>query len=124
MLIGILSDSHNDSLAIDKAIDFFNLRGVSLVLHCGDFSLTRNAKQFEKLKCGFIAVFGNNDFDRVGMENIISVFGSINVEPYKFKTAGKIIVMSHRPLGFIDHEADYMFYGHTHKAMIDKAGRT
>jgi putative phosphoesterase len=120
MIIGVLSDTHNDTDGINKAIELFNLRNVDVVVHCGDFSLVRSAKCFQNLKCNMIAVFGNNDFDRAGLTNEISGFGSIHQEPYFFSLGGKKFMLSHRPMGIPDQKVDYVLYGHTHKAKINE----
>ena len=38
MLIGIISDTHDDTTAIRKAVDYFNAEKVSHVLHAGDIT--------------------------------------------------------------------------------------
>jgi putative phosphoesterase len=125
MLLGIMSDTHNDLIGINKAVDFFNLRNVDLVLHCGDFSFYEYATPFRKLNCGFRAVYGNNDFQRKELDNVISAFGRIDQEPAIFKLDGKNFYMSHRPMPFgLSPEGtnfDYVLYGHTHVANIQSS---
>ncbi|MDR3113242.1 MAG: YfcE family phosphodiesterase, partial [Endomicrobium sp.] len=104
---------------IKKAIDFFNLRGAEIVLHCGDISLPSAALEFSKLKCGLKAVFGNNDYERAAIENVISYFGIIKEAPFEFKLDGKLFVMTHRPALFDVEKYDYVLYGHTHKPRIE-----
>ncbi|MDR2425778.1 MAG: metallophosphoesterase [Endomicrobium sp.] len=128
MLIGVISDTHNDIGCIRKAVNFFNLRNADLVLHCGDIFSPFSAKEFSKLNCGFKAVYGNNDIERSALENIISEFGMIQEAPFEFKISGKLFIMAHRPLniGIIvaDGKHDYVLYGHLHKASIEKQGKT
>ncbi|AKL98224.1 metallophosphoesterase [Endomicrobium proavitum] len=124
MLIGILSDTHDSLVCIKQAIEFFNLRNVNLVLHCGDIFSPSAAQEFAKLNCGFKAVFGNNDFERAALENIISSFGIIKPEPFEFTIENKKFVMSHRPLLHVSKEYNYIFYGHTHKPKIEKSEET
>lgn len=121
MLIGVISDTHNDILGIKKAIDFFNLRKTELVLHCGDIFSPSAAKEFGKLNCGFKAVFGNNDIEQAALENIISNFGVIKTAPFEFKVDNKSFIMMHKLNLFSNLEKyDYILYGHTHKPNIEQ----
>ncbi|MDR1194897.1 MAG: metallophosphoesterase [Endomicrobium sp.] len=128
MLIGVISDTHNDTGCIRKAVNFFNLRNVDLVLHCGDIFSPDVAKGFAKLNCGFKAVYGNNDLDRSGLENVISEFGMIQEAPFEFKISGKLFVMLHKPfnIGVIaaNNKYDYVLYGHLHKVSVETEGKT
>jgi len=119
MLIGVISDTHNDVLCIKKAVNLFNLRGANIVLHCGDIFSPSAALEFAKLSCGFKAVFGNNDYERAALENVISNFGVINNAPFEFKLDGKTFAMSHRPFSSFDKKYNYMLFGHTHKPRIE-----
>lgn len=128
MLIGIIADTHNDAGSIKKAVNFFNLRNVDLVLHCGDIFSPAAAKEFSALNCGFKAVFGNNDIEAAALENVISDFGMIQRAPFEFKISGKMFIMQHKPfnLGILAKEGkyDYVLYGHLHRASIEKIGKT
>lgn len=119
MKIGILSDTHNDTGKIIKAIEFFNLRQVELVLHAGDFSFVSSAKLFSKLKMPMIAVFGNNDVDTYDLQKTIMPFGQIYSAPYSFNINDKRFILTHR-LYSTEAKFDYMVYGHTHKPHIQK----
>ncbi|MEA5000965.1 MAG: metallophosphoesterase [Endomicrobiaceae bacterium] len=119
MKIGILSDTHNNTDKILKAIEFFNLRQVNFVLHAGDFSFVSSAKHFEKLKAPFMAVFGNNDFETCDLARTINKFGQIYDSPYMFVLDGKTFVLTHR-ICSVEKHFDYMIYGHTHKPSIQK----
>jgi putative phosphoesterase len=121
VLIAVLSDTHNDVIAIRKAIDLFNLRNVGLVLHCGDICSTQSAVHFKDLKCGFKAVYGNNDFYYADLENVISPFGIIKRAPFQFELSGKLFIMTHSISSIRFNLNDvpkntYLLYGHTHQA--------
>ncbi|MBQ3834578.1 MAG: metallophosphoesterase [Elusimicrobia bacterium] len=119
MRIGILSDTHNNTGKILKAIEFFNLRQAEFVLHAGDFSYPEVAKYFEMLQCPFMAVFGNNDFDVYEFQKIIGKFGSIYEPPYEFVLDGKNFLMTHH-LYTPFKKYDYIICGHTHRPSILK----
>jgi putative phosphoesterase len=63
MLIGALSDTHDNLLLVDKAIEILNLHKVDLVLHAGDYVAGFVIPKFKRLNCKLIGVFGNNDGD-------------------------------------------------------------
>ncbi len=119
MNIGILSDTHNNTDRILKAIEFFNLRCAEFVLHAGDFSYPKSAKYFEKLKCPFLAVFGNNDFDIYEFKKIIEPFGNIYEPPYEFVLDNKTFLLTHS-LYTPNKKYDYIICGHTHRPAILK----
>ena len=61
MLIGVVSDTHNNIKNIKKIIDLFNEAQVELVIHTGDISKAETLKVFSSLNCPLTGVFGNND---------------------------------------------------------------
>lgn len=63
MLIGAVSDSHDNIALIEKAVEALNIQNVGLVLHAGDYCAPFTIARFKKLNCNFIGVFGNNDGD-------------------------------------------------------------
>ncbi len=63
MLIGAISDSHDNLVQIEKAVQMLNDHKVSLVLHAGDYVSPFTIAHFKKLNCPLIGVFGNNDGD-------------------------------------------------------------
>jgi putative phosphoesterase len=64
MLVGLMSDTHDNLPLIDKAIAKMNEMRVALVLHAGDYVAPFVIPHFKELKSKLIGVFGNNDGDR------------------------------------------------------------
>ena len=64
MLVGIISDSHDNLPKIEAAVARLNDTGVELVLHAGDYCSPFAALRFRGLKPKLIGVFGNNDAER------------------------------------------------------------
>ena len=88
MKIGIISDTHDDILNTNKAIDIFSQNNVSIVIHVGDFVAPPVVTEFKRLsKDGvkIIGVLGNNDGEEQGLKE---EFEGINGE--LFKEIGKI----------------------------------
>jgi putative phosphoesterase len=126
-LIGLITDTHDNTETAAKAVDLFNARGVELVLHGGDYIAPFNAKPFKGLKAKFIGVFGNNDGERFGLRTAFADIGPIHRAPYELVHADKKLLMLHEPdvldaliaSGFYD----VIFYGHTHRIDV-REGRT
>ncbi len=126
MLIGILSDTHDDVIMIKKAVGLFNEKRVSHVLHAGDIISPFNFEIFRELKCGFSAIFGNNDGDKVLLK--AKSHGNIHNQPYITTIHKRKVVVVHEP-DLVDAIAesglfDLIIYGHTHRPDIRKVNRT
>src|SRR5512136_1142704 len=63
MLIGLISDTHDNIPLIEKAVSRLNQEKVELVLHAGDYVAPFVIQKFKALNCKLIGVFGNNDGD-------------------------------------------------------------
>lgn len=129
MLIGIISDTHDNAEASRDAVQKFNDAGVEQVIHAGDIVAPFTAKIFADLKCPFAAVFGNNDGEKVGVQSAVQGFGgtiSTGHTPMEFDGI-KFMVM-HEPWGMKEvaasGEYDVVVYGHTHKKEERKQGET
>ncbi len=130
MKIGILSDTHDHHANVLKAIELFNDRRVDYVLHAGDIVSPFTARAFDGLRqAKFIAVFGNNEGERLFMKQVIDEIGAeIHDDCFKGQIAGKKIFMTHRD-AVVDELAasgkfDIVIYGHTHKRDIRNIGNT
>lgn len=122
MLVGILSDTHDDMFSIRKAVEIFNAERVSHVIHAGDITSPFTFEVFEGLSCGFTGIFGNNDGDRLLLESKSK--GNIYNQPYMMTLHGRKIVVLHEPdiaeaLSDSGH-FDVVIYGHTHRPDIRK----
>ncbi|MEA2054532.1 MAG: metallophosphoesterase [Candidatus Thermoplasmatota archaeon] len=118
-VIGIISDTHDNMPAIEKAVMFFNENDVDIVLHAGDIISPFTALAFKNLKSPFIGIFGNNDGDKVHLREFFSFskIGEIHDDPYISKIGGKNIAITHKP-EIVDSFAlkyDIVIYGHTHE---------
>ena len=61
MLIGVISDTHNNIKNIGKIISILNNEKVDLVIHTGDITKAETLKKFSLLNCPLTGVFGNNE---------------------------------------------------------------
>ena len=126
MLIGVMSDTHDNLPLTRKAIDLFNSRKVEHVIHAGDYTSPFTLKLFRELKCKYTGIFGNNDGDKLLLQERAE--GNIHNQPYIFTLDNKKIVVMHEhhvadALADSGHY-DLVIYGHTHKADIRKVKKT
>ena len=120
MLVGIIADSHDNLTKIREATTILNPRGVELVLHAGDFIAPFTLPEFAKIKCQrFVAVFGNNDGERFGLQKGIASFGELHRSPYSLEHQGKKLLLLHEP-DLLEsciraQQFDLIVYGHLHE---------
>jgi len=130
MQIGIISDTHDHRRNVLRAVEIFAERKVQYVLHAGDIVAPFTAKAFSALDgVKFIAVFGNNDGEKLHLRRAIEGFGGeIHEYCYKGELAGRKLYMTHTNHNVEEVAASQMYdllvYGHTHQQDIRKVGRT
>jgi putative phosphoesterase len=130
MLIGVMSDTHDDIAQTKKAVATFNQRNVEHVLHAGDIISPFMVDTFKELKAPLTGVFGNNDGDRVLLERKSGQISSIKISGTfaRMDLGGMRIGLVHGN----DRELletlttsgslDLLVYGHTHRAEIRREG--
>lgn len=122
MLVGIISDTHDNMEQIKKAVDLFNEKGVDHVIHAGDFTSPFTFRLLKNLKAEFTGIYGNNDGDKLLLQKMSA--GRVFRQPHIFELEGKRTVLIHEhhiadALADSGHY-DIVIYGHTHKAEIKK----
>ena len=126
MLIGLMSDTHDNLNYTKKAIDLFNEKKVTFVIHAGDYTSPFTLKLFKELNCKYVGIFGNNDGDKLLL--LERAEGNIYNQPYIFTLHNKKIIVIHEH-HIVDALADsghfdLVIYGHTHKPVIKKVNHT
>ena len=121
-----MSDTHDNVTHTKKAIDLFNSRKVGFVIHAGDYTSPFTLKLFKELKCKYAGIFGNNDGDKLLLQERAE--GNIHNQPYIFTLHKRKIVVMHEH-HVVDALADsghfdLVIYGHTHTADIRKVKNT
>lgn len=128
MLIGLISDTHDNIPRAQKAVERFKAAGVDLVLHAGDFVSPFCAKLFSALECPVTAVFGNNDGDRDLLRARLGPKGEFHAPYYEGTVGGMKLLMMHEPYqleAFVESQKyDVIVYGHTHAVDDRESGRT
>ena len=99
MLIGVVSDTHNNLKNIDQIISLFNDKEIKLVIHTGDITNANSLDKFSKLNANLIGVYGNNDRSEAGLENVA------NKNNFQFQEPPKLLTLFKRNIA-IFHEPD------------------
>jgi|TARA_B110000438_G_scaffold177881_1_gene169996 uncharacterized protein len=121
MLIGVVSDTHNNIKNIKKIIDLFNEAQVELVIHTGDISKAATLKIFSALDCPLMGVFGNNDRLEEGLQEVCKENNfTFQEPPLSLILDNKKIAVFHEPELIDDYIKDHqnidvILHGHTHR---------
>ena len=128
MIVGLVSDTHDNIHMIDRAVKRLNEERVSLVLHAGDYVSAFTARHFEPLDASLIGVYGNNCAER---DLLGRVYSEVGAEIRGFFTevdAGGLrvaLLHGHRKED-VDRAHgggyDVIVCGHTHRASIGEEG--
>ena len=130
MLIGVMSDTHDDIVQTKKAVSRFNSEGVEQVLHAGDFVSPFMIDTLKELRAPLTGVFGNNDGDRRLLESKTAGLPSMKIEGTfaRIDAGGMRIALLHgNDRELLETLAacgslDLLVYGHTHRAEVRKDG--
>ncbi|MBF0606573.1 MAG: metallophosphoesterase [Candidatus Magnetobacterium sp. LHC-1] len=126
MLIGVMSDTHDNLTNTRLAVAIFNKCNVSRVIHAGDFTSCFMFDALKDLKAEFSGIFGNNDFDLSRLDK--EYREKLHIQPYEFVIEQKRFVMIHEHFNITrltqTGSYDFLIYGHTHKPKVEQTGRT
>jgi putative phosphoesterase len=149
MRIGVVSDTHDRTPAVEAAIALLREREVELILHCGDIESVEVVQCFAGIPTHF--VLGNWDCDWISGVNCglapRSPDGRKRNDTRLRRAIERIGATLHEPWGELTFEGrqiawvhghdrallrdlelsncyDYLFYGHTHVAEQRRTGRT
>ncbi len=122
MLIGVISDTHDNLFNLRKVLEIFRARGVELVLHAGDFVSPFTAGPFREAGLRLIGVFGNNDGDKLYLRERFQGIGELHHGPHELELSGRRILLMHEPRALealvASGRYDLVVYGHTHRPEV------
>ena len=131
MMIGIMSDTHDNLPMIKKAIETLNNRNVALVLHAGDIVSPFVPRLFADLKAPMIITLGNGDAEREALRKRFSDVGKNVKGLFSEIEVGRIrLALTHgdeRELLLSLIKSQYyhvVVHGHTHEANTYVSGNT
>jgi len=120
MLIGIMSDTHNDIEATKKSIAIFQSKGIKTIIHAGDITSPKMLHYLKDFEC--YMVLGNGDLiDSEEIDVKANELGmkSVNLK-LEFELSGKKFMVFHGHDVPMYREAvasgkyNYIIKGHTH----------
>ncbi|MFC4439694.1 MULTISPECIES: YfcE family phosphodiesterase [Natrialbaceae] len=131
MNIGIVSDTHDNVAAAERAGQIFEEEGVEVVVHCGDFVAPPVLPSFDGFELH--GVLGNNDGEISGLEAGFDALGGESALHGRFATLefdGLSFAALHgeskaevEALAAAE-EYDFVCYGHHHQRDHTEVGRT
>ncbi len=132
MLIGIISDTHDNLPFIEKAINLLNNEKTNLVLHAGDYTSPFVIPKFKALNCRLIGVFGNNDGDHELLRKRVEETGNCEIRGRfaEVDADGFKIALLHGDEtdllnALTSRECfDAVVYGHAHVTVTKNKGKT
>lgn len=129
MRIGIISDTHDNVAATERATEIFRDEGVETIVHCGDFIAPPVISSFE----GFTlhGVLGNNDGEVEGLERAFeSIDGELHGRFADIEFDGaRFAVLHGESTEEVEAYAesakyDFVLYGHHHEREQREVGET
>ena len=129
MKIGAIADTHDNVTKISQAVKFFNEQEeLEVVVHAGDFVSPFAVAAMTGLKCRLVAVFGNNEGEKIGVAKRFEGLGDLYVNFGSVEADNRKIAVAHYPeladtLAKGD-QFDVVVYGHTHEVDVHKEGET
>ena len=128
MIVGILSDTHGRADAAHAGVAILRREGAEFLIHCGDVGEEDVLDALAGVPSAF--VFGNNDWDRRGLERYAKDIGVTCLGAHgTLELGGKRFAVTHGddfPLRrrLLDaQEVDYLLQGHTHTPEDKRHGR-
>jgi putative phosphoesterase len=121
MLLGVITDTHDNKDKTRKAIAEFNRRDVDLVVHAGDMIAPFTALLFDDLKAPYRFHTGNNDGEILMLkQKVEETGGEFNRYDFEFEFGNRRFLVQHEPVNLDALAASGMYdciiYGHTHDA--------
>ncbi len=128
MKIGVISDTHDNIMAVKEAVKIFNEHEVSKILHAGDIISPFVIKEFKTSLSPIIFVYGNNDGEILHLKEMIIENGfELAGRFYQGIIGNKRVAMVHGDTPIVKSLIKCKMYdivvsGHTHKRMEEREG--
>lgn len=129
MKVGLLADTHDRLPAIADLLKLMQERGVSLVMHAGDYCSPFSLDPFLEANIALLGIFGRNDGDQEGLKATAAkgVGMELYESPHSFEVSGQRILIVH-DLGEVNRRSisshRFVVHGFTHKQETVTRGET
>jgi uncharacterized protein len=111
MLVGLVSDSHDNAPALRMAAGFLRERRPDLVLHLGDVTTKDTLDLLDGLP--LVTLRGNNDPPALGALDWSGTLDGVKVHAHHGHLKPRLA-----------DEPDVLLHGHTHRRRAERVGRT
>ena len=129
MKVGLLADTHDRLPAIAELLQVMISKGVSLVMHAGDYCSPFSLDPFNDMNIALLGIFGRNDGDQEGL-NATAAKGlgmELYESPHSFEVSGQRILIVH-DIGEVNRRSidshKFVVHGFTHKQETITRGDT
>lgn len=128
MLLGLLSDTHDNLRSLEAALSAFRERGVAHVLHAGDITEPSTLAFFTGWDA--TAIFGNNDHDRAALQEAANRAGVALADGWEGSIGGISLAVLHGDNRSRVNRAiaggrfQLVVTGHTHRLRDEHVGAT
>jgi len=129
MKVGLLADTHDRVPAIAELLQLMVSKGVSLVMHAGDYCSPFSLAPFSDSNIALLGIFGRNDGDPEGLKAAAAkgVGMELYESPHSFEVSGHRILIVH-DLGEVNRRSieshRFVVHGFTHKKDSVTRGET
>ena len=129
MKVGLLADTHDRVPAIAELLQKMQEKGVSLVMHAGDYCSPFSLEPFHEMNMALLGIFGRNDGDPEGLKATAArgVGMELYESPHSFDVSGQRILIVH-DLGEVNRRSieshKFVVHGFTHKQETITRGKT
>jgi putative phosphoesterase len=132
MLIGLMSDTHDNLPMVDRAVKKLDEHKVELVLHAGDYVAGFVIPRLIDVKCRLIGVFGNNDGDHELLKKRFSEYSNMEIRDVSAEIPideMRIALLHGSNEELLEaiirgNNFDFVVHGHSHTAEKRHVGKT
>jgi uncharacterized protein len=129
MRIGVMADTHDRVPAVSELLEKLSQRGVSMVMHAGDYCSPFCLAPFHQRGMALLGVFGRNDGDRETLSAYAArgMGTEIYESPHSFDVGGKRILLVHDIAEVTARSIeshDFVIHGSSHLQSERKVGTT
>ncbi|MEM0267869.1 MAG: metallophosphoesterase [Candidatus Korarchaeum sp.] len=135
MILGLISDSHDDVESLERVLELFQRFGIDELIHLGDLISPFSLDPILSSGIPFRILRGNNDAEVLPALRSVEGGGTYYQSPVEVDLDGAKLLLFH---GFGDSELtkftavslassgrfDFVLYGHTHEVHIEEIGDT
>lgn len=129
MKVGLMADTHDRLPAIAELLQLMASKGVSLVMHAGDYCSPFSLEPFIDINLALLGIFGRNDGDPEGLKAAAArgVGMELYESPHSFEVSGQRILIVH-DLGEVNRRSidahRFVVHGFSHKQETVARGDT